>query len=282
MGARARSIHTRHQRQPCPSCVRERAGREDMVRPVVMALLITLAVAWRLYANPFYSERGQDHWVSSHLFWGVQPGSGFFVEFGARDGIAHSNTAYFERTLGWRGLCVEPLQTEFAALVANRPRCHCVHGAIAARRAMQDFVIVDGKLGWNGFWDSMNPHRQRQLVKMNRSGEVRLRTVRTQTYTLNELLREAQPRVIRPRVHLLSIDTEGNELSVLESLDWSLIDVDVVQVEKADRKEAINALMAQRGFVRRRDAKLQDSIYVRAGFDAQARPWWAIRCLPFC
>ena len=34
-------------------------------------------------------------------------GHGTFVEFGARNGVDHSNTLYFERALGWRGILVE-------------------------------------------------------------------------------------------------------------------------------------------------------------------------------
>lgn len=69
----------------------------------------------------------------------------------------------------------------------------CIHGAIATRRATQDFVIVDGMLGWNGFWDSMSPPRQRDLLKRNRSGLVRLRTIQTETFVLESLLRASQP-----------------------------------------------------------------------------------------
>ena len=85
-----------------------------------------------------------DQWVRDHLLWGGA--DGFFVEFGARDGITHSNTAYTLRTLGWKGLCIEPLAVEFKALRVNRPNCRCVNGAIGTRRGLQDFVIVGGVL----------------------------------------------------------------------------------------------------------------------------------------
>ena len=65
-----------------------------------VAVVVVLVCA-RRQTNGFYSKRGQDQWVRHHLLWGQA--LGFFVEFGARDGVAHSNSAYFERTLGWRG-----------------------------------------------------------------------------------------------------------------------------------------------------------------------------------
>ena len=33
---------------------------------------------------------------------------GTFVDLGCYDGVTYSNTWYFERKLGWSGVCVEP------------------------------------------------------------------------------------------------------------------------------------------------------------------------------
>ena len=108
-------------------------------------------------------------------------------------------------------------------------------------------MIVGGVLGWNGFWEEMAPSRQRDLVKKNASGAVRL--IKTQTYPLADLLRAAQPTADVLHVSLLSIDTEGSELSVLRSLDWGRFRVDVVQVEKSQHEKAIDRLMRKHGFV---------------------------------
>src|SRR6202008_2120463 len=48
---------------------------------------------------------------------------GFFVEAGANDGVTYSNTLFFERFRGWRGLLVEPLPELAARCRKNRPRC---------------------------------------------------------------------------------------------------------------------------------------------------------------
>src|SRR5215831_4591146 len=47
---------------------------------------------------------------------------GFFVEAGANDGLAQSNTLYLERYLGWRGLLVEPIPELARLCRVNRPR----------------------------------------------------------------------------------------------------------------------------------------------------------------
>ncbi|MCL4237598.1 MAG: hypothetical protein KJ047_05045 [Anaerolineae bacterium] len=35
--------------------------------------------------------------------------AGFFVELGANDGLSQSNTYYYERWQGWRGILIEPV-----------------------------------------------------------------------------------------------------------------------------------------------------------------------------
>ena len=61
------------------------------------------------------------------------PGSarraGFFVEVGSWDGLRHSNTAFFERTLGWSGLVFEPTSCS-TQVAANRPRTSVLEAAL--------------------------------------------------------------------------------------------------------------------------------------------------------
>jgi hypothetical protein len=65
----------------------------------------------------FHSQIGQDQWVHSVL---GDKRYGFFVELGACDGISLSNTLFFERSLNWNGICIEPEQSMFDQLVRNR------------------------------------------------------------------------------------------------------------------------------------------------------------------
>ena len=56
--------------------------------------------------------------------------NGVFVEIGAHNGITFSNTYFFEKELGWTGICVEPIPEVFAQLKQNRT-CKCIQGCIA-------------------------------------------------------------------------------------------------------------------------------------------------------
>ena len=52
----------------------------------------------------------------------VRKRRGFFVEAGANDGVSQSNTLYFERYLGWRGLLIEPIPELWEKCRRNRPK----------------------------------------------------------------------------------------------------------------------------------------------------------------
>lgn len=59
----------------------------------------------------FHSQVGQDEWVHSML---RSKRNGFFVELGACDGLYLSNTLFFERSMGWKGVLIEPNDNYFA------------------------------------------------------------------------------------------------------------------------------------------------------------------------
>src|SRR5260370_10835164 len=58
-----------------------------------------------LNRNQSRSQILQDLWVSYEL---GERREGFFVEFGATNGIANSNTWLLEKTYNWRGILAEP------------------------------------------------------------------------------------------------------------------------------------------------------------------------------
>jgi len=65
--------------------------------------------------NPFRSQAGQDRYVWNRFFrWSAVTGT--FVEFGARDGLQHSNTAFFELERKWKGLLIEPFENRSTIL----------------------------------------------------------------------------------------------------------------------------------------------------------------------
>jgi hypothetical protein len=66
----------------------------------------------------FHSQVGQDQFLLENFFRGRR--GGVFVDIGARDGERFSNSLFFERSMGWTGLCVEPQSSAYAKLKASR------------------------------------------------------------------------------------------------------------------------------------------------------------------
>ena len=81
------------------------------------------------------AQAGQDKYVVQNLINVDRCSGGVFVEFGARDGWRESNTYFFEKSLGWRGLLLEADPRQVMQLHANRKasvivmwRVLCVQG----------------------------------------------------------------------------------------------------------------------------------------------------------
>ena len=48
--------------------------------------------------------------------------NGYFVELGANDGISQSNSYYFEKYRGWKGVLVEPIPHNYLKCLKNRSK----------------------------------------------------------------------------------------------------------------------------------------------------------------
>jgi hypothetical protein len=72
---------------------------------------------------------------------------GFFIEAGANDGYAQSNTYYFEKIRGWSGLLIEPVPALAAECRRNR-RGPVIEAALAAAARPGEWVELH--FGGNG------------------------------------------------------------------------------------------------------------------------------------
>jgi FkbM family methyltransferase len=128
---------------------------------------------------------------------------GTFVEVGAMDGIAYSNT-YQLAELGWEGLCIEPVPHLFQKLVANHinhPKMTLVNMFVSSKAGEIDMFEHDEMFTGDPEW-------LRKIDNFARKPKVA--TVKTET--LDVILNKAG---IVPEFDLLVIDVEGHEMSVL-------------------------------------------------------------------
>jgi FkbM family methyltransferase len=147
----------------------------------------------------------------AHLSRGIEPG-GYFLEMGALDGITFSNTRLFEHCLGWDGLLIEAQPTNAERCKRNRP-CAEVWGFGICDKDTKFLRMA----GANGVAFDTGIHPDSKEVA----------SVRVPCVPLSELLRRNNVR----RINFLSLDVEGAELKVLQTVDWSALQVDVLMVE---------------------------------------------------
>lgn len=185
----------------------------------------------------WHSEYGQDRWLVEHVFGDAIGGT--FVEAGALDGIVDSNTLYFERERGWRGVLIEANPALLGRLCLNRPEATIVSCALASRFGVAEFEIVKGGLcGWSGLADASDGRRE-ELPEQARA------RIAVQTRTLAAVLRECGVSA----VDYLSLDVEGAELDVLTAYPFAEIPIRVIGVEdNSGTNEAPRQLLRSRGY----------------------------------
>lgn len=174
--------------------------------------------------NKKYSQSGQDAFVLSYF---KNKRDGVFIDIGANDGVSLSNTYYLEKELGWKGICFEPIPVIFNILDKNR-NCIKLNAGVSNKKSIETFTYVEGPSHMlSGITDKYDPrHKQRiQAEIKNLGGKETL--VQVQCVVLNDVLEEYGFYDI----DYLSIDTEGNELDILKTIDFDKFNIKVMTIE---------------------------------------------------
>ncbi|HXK40358.1 MAG TPA: FkbM family methyltransferase [Candidatus Paceibacterota bacterium] len=199
------------------------------------------------------SQLRQDMFVLSELNF---KRNGFFVEFGATNGVDLSNTYLLEKEFQWRGILAEPARCWQSALRKNRSAAietRCVWSTSDTLLKFKEVSLPE--LSTIDFLSSADLHGEKR-----RSG----RTYDVETISLNDLL---EAHDAPPVMDYLSIDTEGSELEILRSFDFSRYSFSIITCEHnyTSQREQICSLLMLHGYVRKhQDLSAFDDWYVKA------------------
>ena len=191
----------------------------------------------------YYSQSNQDKFLDKNIFTNLK--NGFFIEIGAYDGISLSNTFYFEKNKGWKGICVEPIPSVFGRLIKNRT-CECIHGCISKTDGEIEITHVDGPSEMlTGITDNYNQmHRERIEKELNElGGKKTIHLVKT--YNLTKIMDDRNIK----HINYCSIDVEGSEWDVLQSIDFSRITFDALTIENNYDDNKISDFLGKYGYV---------------------------------
>lgn len=185
--------------------------------------------------------------------------SGFFVEFGATDGVNLSNSWMLEKYFGWTGILAEPARKWKKHLFRNRKVLidnSCVYSETGID--LDFFEAEIGSLSTIEGFQKSDFHERKSS-----SSKYMVRSI-----TLEDLLRKHDAPNF---VGYLSIDTEGSEFEILKDFDFECRKIGIITVEHnfTVTRDLICSLLEGNGFMRvLRDFSQCDDWYVnRKYFD---------------
>jgi FkbM family methyltransferase len=184
------------------------------------------------------AQLGQDLWVLERT--GFKR-AGYFIEFGATDGIALSNTYLLEKEFDWTGLCAEPNPKSFAQLRQNRG-CIVSDACIGARTGDEvEFILADAYGGMAAHSDADMHADKRNAYRA--AGDVA-------TFTTISLADFLQQHDAPYDIDYLSIDTEGSEYEILATFPFDRWRIKLITVEHnfTPMRQKIHDLLTTHGY----------------------------------
>jgi FkbM family methyltransferase len=166
--------------------------------------------------------------------------NGFFVEFGANDGVSLSNTYLLEKEFNWNGILVEPNKIYLDKLRKNR-KCHIDTRLI--------YTTSDTMLLFAGT-------REPEFSKIKKFYDTDFHAsdvteeYYVNTISLNDLLIKFNaPKII----DYISIDTEGCEYDIIKNFNFDIYKFRIITCEHnfSKNREKIHALLTSKGYVRK-------------------------------
>lgn len=146
---------------------------------------------------------------------------GFYIECGANDGVNQSNTWYFEKSLNWRGILIEPNKQIFEELKKNR----------SSKNIFENIALVSESFSKKIYLTNDN-------LESKITGNLNNSNIEVLTSTLNNILKKNQIY----KINLFSLDVEGYEENVLNGIDLKIFDIDYILIE-TNNFEKINSVL---------------------------------------
>lgn len=172
----------------------------------------------------FYAEFNQDKFVYDSFF-SDKDTPGVFVDVGSHNGVSHSNSLFFEKHLGWQGICIEPNPELFSELQASR-KCICLNVACANVAGMQQFTFHPCN-----FMSGLSEFLSEPLKKDLDATRALITGAAREVLIPCELLNDILNRYAFKEIDFLSIDTEGADFAILTSIDFEKYHIKVIAVE---------------------------------------------------
>ena len=161
--------------------------------------------------------------------------NGFFFDIGANDGVNQSTTWYFEKSLNWKGILVEPLPHVYSELVKNRSKENFFYNYAAASKKNKNRNI---NLLYNN--DTLTAKFE-TLEKVNNNKKV----ISVKTQTIEDILEKSS--CSNKIIDFFSLDVEGAEFEVLNGINFNKNLIKFILIETSNFKK-LEFFLSKRNF----------------------------------
>jgi FkbM family methyltransferase len=173
----------------------------------------------------YYSQSQEDIFLNECIFKNKRNGT--YIELGALDGVLWSNTKFFEDSLGWTGILIEPHPDKFKLLQINRPNNFLFNDLVSCYTQPLEYrYFFDIHAGVSGATKTLSKHHIDNYFDTESTKNLQQYKTIIQPKTLSEIIKNTN----LTHIDLLSLDVEGHEYEVLQSWDFS-IPIDIILIE---------------------------------------------------
>lgn len=184
----------------------------------------------KVYSNHkiSFSQEGEDR-ILEHIFKGKK--EGFYIDIGANNPTKFNNT-YLFYLKGWKGINIEPNPIFQQLFDKIRPNDITLNIGISDTESILEYFMFNDPL-LNTFSSERKSYleKETQYQLVNR--------LRIKCFPLEKILDKNLPE--KQKIDFMSIDTEGLDLNVLKSNNWSRFEPNYILVE--DHYKPIKEIM---------------------------------------
>ncbi len=167
---------------------------------------------------------------------------------GAHDGITINNTYFFEKELGWTGLCIEPLPSVYKKLKSKR-KSATLQACAWNKTTKKKFKVIEGYSEMlSGLSDQYTPEHRARVNSEVKAKNQKAYEIKVDCYDINDILSGKVGGVNLTKIDLLSIDTEGSEETIIRHIDFNRYDISVIVMENNYDHQPIRDFMKSKGY----------------------------------
>jgi FkbM family methyltransferase len=163
-----------------------------------------------MYSKKTYSQYGEDVLIEQALErLKVINSNVCYLDIGSNHPFYLSNTYYFYKK-GASGVCIEPDESLYKNFIKKRPRDTCINvGVSIDDKKFSDFYLMTANV--------LNTFSFDEAEKITSMGTYRIKeSRRVPMLSINEIFQNSLKRL----PHFISLDVEGLDLKILETLDF--------------------------------------------------------------